>query len=81
MTESWYERWLRKAYNSAERDNRSTNTKEILGVAATVSDSVNEGDIVCIIEALMLENQILAPVKVFITQVGSSLNQVVKTAN
>lgn len=63
MTESRYEHWLRKAYSSATKDNRSTNTREILDVAATVGDSVNEGDIVCIIEAMMMENQILAPVK------------------
>jgi len=52
---------------------------KILSVAVTVGDSVNEGDTVCIIEAMKMENPILAPVKGSITQVGVSPNQVVKT--
>ena len=52
---------------------------KILSVAVTVGNSVNEGDTVCIIEAMKMENPILAPVKGSITQVGVSPNQVVKT--
>jgi biotin carboxyl carrier protein len=52
---------------------------KILSVAVTVGDSVNEGDTVCVIEAMKMENPILAPVKGSITQVGVSPNQVVKT--
>jgi glutaconyl-CoA decarboxylase len=52
---------------------------KILSVAVTVGNSVNEGDTVCVIEAMKMENPILAPVKGSITQVGVSPNQVVKT--
>jgi len=52
---------------------------KILSVAVIVGGSVNEGDTVCVIEAMKMENPILAPVKGSITQVGVSPNQVVKT--
>ena len=52
---------------------------KILSVEVTVGNSVNEGDTVCVIEAMKMENPILAPVKGSITQVGVSPNQVVKT--
>ncbi len=52
---------------------------KILSVAVTQGNSVNEGDTICVIEAMKMENPILAPVKGSITEVGVSPNQVVKT--
>jgi len=52
---------------------------KILSVHVTQGNSVNEGDTICVIEAMKMENPILAPVKGSITKVGVSPNQVVKT--
>ncbi len=52
---------------------------KILSVDVTQGNSVNEGDTICVIEAMKMENPILAPVKGSITKVGVSPNQVVKT--
>jgi len=52
---------------------------KILSVSVTQGNSVNEGDTICVIEAMKMENPLLAPVKGAITQVGVSPNQVVKT--
>jgi len=52
---------------------------KILSVDVTQGNSVNEGDTICVIEAMKMENPILAPVKGSITEVGVSPNQMVKT--
>jgi len=52
---------------------------KILSVSVTPGNSVNEGDTICVIEAMKMENPILAPVSGSVTEVGVSPNQVVKT--
>lgn len=52
---------------------------KILSVGVTQGNSVNEGDIICVIEAMKMENPVLAPVKGSVVEVGVSPNQVVKT--
>jgi biotin carboxyl carrier protein len=52
---------------------------KILSVDVTKGNSVNEGDTICVIEAMKMENPVLAPVKGSVVEVGVSPNQVVKT--
>jgi len=51
---------------------------KILSVDVTQGNSVNEGDIICVIEAMKMENPVLAPVTGSVVEVGVSPNQVVK---
>ena len=53
-------------------------TGKILSVDVKVGDAVNEGDVLCILESMKMENPILAPVGGNVTQVGIAADQVVK---
>ncbi len=53
-------------------------TGKIISVNTKVGDEVKEGDILCILESMKMENPILAPVAGTITQIGVSAEQVVK---
>ena len=53
-------------------------TGKIVGVNVKVGDTVKEGDTLCLLESMKMENPILAPVDGTITQLGVSAEQVVK---
>ena len=53
-------------------------TGKIIGVNVKVGDAVKEGDTLCLLESMKMENPILAPVNGTITQVGVAVDQVVK---
>ena len=53
-------------------------TGKVVGVNVKVGDTVKEGDILCLLESMKMENPILAPVDGTITQLGVSTEQVVK---
>lgn len=53
-------------------------TGKITSVEVKVGDVVQEGDVICIIESMKMENPILAPVDGTITQIGITAEQVVK---
>ena len=53
-------------------------TGKILSVSVKPGDKVKEGDILCILESMKMENPILAPVDGSISQVGVNADQVVK---
>ena len=53
-------------------------TGKILSVNVKLGDKVKEGDILCILESMKMENPILAPVDGTISEVGVSAEQVVK---
>ena len=53
-------------------------TGKILSVGVKPGDEVKEGDTLCILESMKMENPILAPVDGTISQVGVKADQVVK---
>ena len=53
-------------------------TGKIIGVNVKPGDRVQEGDVICILESMKMENPILAPVDGTIGEVGVSAEQVVK---
>lgn len=52
---------------------------KILDVHVNVGNTVEEGGVICIIEAMKMENPILSPVKASVIEVAVSPGQVVKT--
>jgi len=53
-------------------------TGKIISVNVKPGDEVKEGDILCLLESMKMENPILAPVSGTIIQVGVAAEQVVK---
>jgi biotin carboxyl carrier protein len=56
-------------------------TGKITGVSVKVGDKVKEGDTLCLIEAMKMENPILSPVSGKVTKIDISVGQVVETGN
>jgi biotin carboxyl carrier protein len=52
---------------------------KIVRVEVTVGNTVEDGGVICIIEAMKMENPILAPVKASVVEVAVSPGQVVRT--
>ena len=53
-------------------------TGKIVSVNVKVGDTVKEGDVLCTLESMKMENPILSPVDGTITEVGVAVDQVVK---
>ena len=53
-------------------------TGKIVSVNVKVGDAVKEGDVLCVLESMKMENPILAPVDGAIIEVGVAVEQVVK---
>ena len=53
-------------------------TGKIISVEVKEGGAVKEGDVLCILESMKMENPILAPVDGTIAQVGIAVDQVVK---
>ncbi|MBI4289002.1 MAG: acetyl-CoA carboxylase biotin carboxyl carrier protein subunit [Chloroflexi bacterium] len=56
-------------------------TGKIIAVNVTTGKKVEEGDVICTIESMKMENPILAPVGGKITEVKVSPGQVVQTGS
>ena len=52
---------------------------KIIRVEVTVGNTVEEGGVICTIEAMKMENPILSPAKASILEVAVSPGQIVKT--
>jgi biotin carboxyl carrier protein len=52
---------------------------KIIHVEVTVGNTVQEGGVICTIEAMKMENPILSPVKASVTEVAVATGQIVKT--
>lgn len=53
-------------------------TGRIISVNVKPGDAVKEGDVLCLLESMKMENPILAPVNGTVTKVGIEIEQVVK---
>ena len=53
-------------------------TGKIISVNVQVGDEVKEGDVLCILESMKMENPILAPIDGTVAEVGVAAEQVVK---
>ena len=53
-------------------------TGKITSVNVKAGDKVNEGDTLCLLESMKMENPILAPVSGTVTEIGVTVEQVVK---
>ena len=53
-------------------------TGKIISVNVNVGDEVKEGDILCLLESMKMENPILAPVGGTISKIGITADQTVK---
>lgn len=53
-------------------------TGKIVSVNIKAGDEVKEGDVLCILESMKMENPILTPVDGTIVEVGVAVDQVVK---
>lgn len=56
-------------------------TGKITSVDVKEGDAVKEGDVLCILESMKMENPLLAPVDGTVTKIGVSAGQVVETGN
>jgi len=54
-------------------------TGKIISVNVKPGDEVKEGDTLCLLESMKMENPILTPVDGTIIQIGVTVGQVVKT--
>ena len=54
-------------------------TGKIISVECKVGDTIKEGDVICILESMKMENPIMAPVSGKITQLEVSVGQVVES--
>jgi biotin carboxyl carrier protein len=52
---------------------------KIIRIEVTVGNTVEEGGVICTIEAMKMENPILSPAKASVIEVAVSPGQVVKT--
>ena len=53
-------------------------TGKIVEINVSVGDKVEEGDVICMLESMKMENPILAPVSGVIKEIHVSADQVVK---
>ena len=53
-------------------------TGKLMSINVKEGDTVKEGDVLCILESMKMENPILAPVDGTITKVGVAVDEVVK---
>jgi len=56
-------------------------TGKIISVNVKPGDEIKEGDVLCLLESMKMENPILAPVAGTVTQVDLSPGQVVSTGD
>ncbi len=56
-------------------------TGKIISVECKVGDAVSEGDVICYIESMKMENPIFAPVAGTITELKASVGEVVEAGN
>ena len=53
-------------------------TGKILSVNVKEGDGIKEGDVICLLESMKMENPILSPAAGTVTQIGIKVDQTVK---
>ena len=53
-------------------------TGKIISVDVKTGDAVNEGDVICVLESMKMENPIVTPVGGTVIEIGVKVDQVVK---
>lgn len=53
-------------------------TGKIISISVKAGDAVKEGDVLCTLESMKMENPILSPVDGTVVEVGIEVDQVVK---
>ena len=53
-------------------------TGKIVKVEVKAGDTIKEGDVLCVLESMKMENPIMAPVDGTVTEVNVAVDQVVK---
>jgi biotin carboxyl carrier protein len=53
-------------------------TGKVISVDVKVGDTIKEGDVVCVLESMKMENPILSPVDGNVVEIGVKPDQVVK---
>ena len=53
-------------------------TGKVISVDVKVGDTVKEGDTICVLESMKMENPILSPVDGSVVEIGVAADQVVK---
>ena len=56
-------------------------TGKVMSVEVNVGDTINEGDVICFIESMKMENPILAPLAGTITKIEVSAGETAETGN
>jgi len=56
-------------------------TGKVIGVEAKAGDEVKEGDVICLIESMKMENPIIAPVGGKITKIEVSVEQLIEAGS
>jgi biotin carboxyl carrier protein len=56
-------------------------TGKVISVSAKVGDNVKEGDTLCILESMKMENPVMTPVSGTVTEIAVTEGQVVKTGD
>ena len=56
-------------------------TGKVISVEVKAGDAVEEGDVICYIESMKMENPILAPVAGTIKEIKATAGQVIETGN
>jgi len=56
-------------------------TGKVISVNVKQGDAVNEGDVLCFLESMKMENPILAPVGGTVSEMGISAGQVVEVGD
>jgi len=53
-------------------------TGKIVNISIKVGDTVKEGDVLCTLESMKMENPIMSPVDGTVAEIGIAVDQVVK---
>jgi biotin carboxyl carrier protein len=69
---------IRKELKMAQENVQVPITGKIISVNVKAGDKVQEGDIICILESMKMENPILAPTGGTIAQIAVAADQTVK---